>query len=109
MKNVGIQLETLTDGDYDLSIIVRKDGLGRIVSGLTVGDVTYQNQAIILRAHKGEIKENPLVGVGLGDACNDEDFRLWKREIIEQLENDGQQIETLIFNEKEFLLEAKYK
>jgi hypothetical protein len=105
MKNVGVQL----DSGYDLSIIVKKDGLGKILSGLVVGDVTYQNQAMILQAQKGEIKENPLVGVGLGDACNDEDFRLWKREITEQLENDGQQIETLIFNEKKFVLEAKYK
>ena len=104
MKGTGIQLNE----NYDLEIRLRRDAQGKIASGMAVGEVTHQNQAIILFAHKGEIKEYPTVGAGLGDACNDEGFELWKREIGEQIENDGQRIETLIFNEKEFYLDAKY-
>jgi hypothetical protein len=104
MKNVGIQLNK----DYDVDIKIRRDAQGKIAGGMVVGEVTHQNQAIILFAQKGEIKEYPTIGVGLGNACNDEGFALWKREIAEQIEADGQRIETLIFNEQEFYLKANY-
>lgn len=104
MKNIGIRL----NGDYDVDIKPRRDAQGKIVSGMVAGEITYQNQAIILSARKGEIKEYPTLGVGLGDACNDEDTRQWKREIAEQIEGDGQRIERLIFDERGFYLDAKY-
>jgi hypothetical protein len=103
MKNAGIQL----NNDFDLEIQVRKSG-GKIVAGLVVGDVTYQNQAMILTAQKGEFKEAPTVGVGISDICADSDFVAWKREIASQIEADGQRIEKLIVNEKQFVLEARY-
>jgi len=104
-KNIGIQLNS----DYDLDINVRRDANGKIISGLTVGDVTYQNQAMILKAQKGEFKEHPTVGVGIEDIINDSNVRAWKKEITEQIEADGQRIETLIITEKEFILDAKYQ
>lgn len=103
-KKIGMQL----DAEYDADIKVRRDAKGKITAGVIVGDVTHQNQAVILCARKGEIKEFPTVGVGLGDACVDDDFGLWRREVAEQIERDGQRIETLIFNEREFILKAKY-
>jgi hypothetical protein len=39
---------------------------------------------------------------------NDNDLRLWRKEITEQLEADGQRIDKLVLNEKEFILDAKY-
>ncbi|MDR1370943.1 MAG: hypothetical protein LBJ72_12600 [Dysgonamonadaceae bacterium] len=104
MKNVGIQLNR----DYNLAVKVKKDESGKITSGLIIGDVTHQNQAIILTAQKGELKESPTVGTGINDICNDNDFRLWKREITEQIEGDGQRITRLVVNEKELILDAKY-
>jgi hypothetical protein len=104
MKNTGIQL----DADYNPRIKVRKDASGKITSGLCVGDVTHQNQAILLLSQKGELKENPTTGVGIGDLCNDSDFGLWKREITRQIEGDGQRIEKLAVSDKELILEAKY-
>ena len=104
-KNIGVQL----DGDYDLDIKVRRDASGKIISGLVVGDVTYQNQAMILKAQKGEFKESPTVGVGIEDIVCDSDLRLWRKEITEQLEADGQRIDRLVLNEREFILDAKYK
>jgi len=105
MKKIGIQLNE----DYDLKVQVRRDASGVIVSGLQVGDVTYQNQALILSSQKGEIKESPLTGVGINDICNDNNFSIWKREITEQLERDGQRIDKLEINEKGLTLEAKYR
>jgi len=105
MRNRGIQLNK----EYDLTIQIRKDAKGLIVSGMQVGDVTYQNQALILSVQKGEIKASPLTGVGINDICNDHEFALWKREITEQLERDGQQIHKLEINEKGLVLDATYK
>ena len=76
---------------------------------MSIGDITYQNQALILKAQKGDFKESPTLGVGIEDIVNDNDLRLWKKEITEQIENDGQRIDKLVLNEKEFILDAKYK
>jgi hypothetical protein len=104
MKGVGI----LLDNNYDLIIQVRRDAQGKISGGLSVGDVTYQNQALLLLAHKGEFKENPTAGVGITDMVNDNDFALWKREIANQIEGDGQRITRLSLDEKGLVLEASY-
>lgn len=103
MKETGIQL----NNDYDLDIRVKTSG-EKIVSGLVVGNVTYQNQAMILVAQKGEFKEHPAVGAGINDICNDNDPTAWKREITSQIEGDGQRIEELIIDENKFVLKAKY-
>jgi hypothetical protein len=79
------------------------------VSGLVIGDTTYQNQAIILICQKGELKNAPLAGVGINDICNDHLLGLWKREIIEQLESDGQTISKLEITTKKLELDAKYR
>jgi hypothetical protein len=105
MKNTGMRLNK----DYDLDILVKRDGQGKIVSGLVIGEVTAQNQAMLLYAQKGEYKEYPLVGVGINDMVNDSDFDMWKKEITEQIEADGQRISKLVVNEKELILEASYK
>ena len=76
---------------------------------LVIGDVTYQNQATILKAHKGEIKEHPHIGVGIDDIANDHEFDRWKRLITEELEKDGQVISKLKITSTGIELEAKYK
>jgi hypothetical protein len=104
MKGTGIQLNS----DYDLVIQVRRDAQGKIAGGLSIGDVTYQNQALLLRAHKGEFKEHPTAGVGIDGMVNDNDLALWKREIASQIEGDGQRITRLSLDEKGLVLEAHY-
>ena len=104
MKGTGIQL----DSNYDLVIQVQRDAQGKITSGLSIGNVTYQNQALLLRAHKGEFKEYPTAGAGLGDMVNDNDYALWKREIANQIEDDGQRITRLSLDENGLVLEAEY-
>jgi hypothetical protein len=105
MRNIGIQLNS----DYDLNIQTRRNANGLIVSGMQIGDITYQNQALILLVQKGEVKSSPLTGVGINDICNDHEFALWKREITEQLEHDGQQMHKMEIKEKGLVLEAEYK
>lgn len=92
----GIQL----NANYDLFVRNGK---------LTLGEITPQNQALLLAAHKGEYKESPLLGVGLSDVTNDHDWNGWKRIIAEQLETDGQRIDRLEISEKGLILEAQYK
>jgi hypothetical protein len=103
-KGTGIQLNE----DYDLTISVRRDAMGKIISGLVIGNITHQTQALLLLAHKGEFKEYPTVGVGINDIVNDNDFDLWKREITAQMEADGQRIKRLVLNERGLTLEAGY-
>lgn len=94
--------------DYDLDIKVAQDSAGRILSGLVVGDILHQNQALILSLNKGELKSDVSVGVGIGRMLLDHDWLFWSREIREQLEMDGQTVENVVVNEKEIVIKAKY-
>ena len=83
----GIQLT-----DFAPAIKVRHDTQGKIVSGLQVGDILRQNQALILALHKGELKERPSVGCGITDMLLDNDPLYWRSLVREQLEMDGQKV-----------------
>ena len=99
----GIQLT-----DYDLDIKVERDRFGKITSGLVVGDILHQNQALILSLRKGELKENPSVGVGLADMLLEHDLNAVRREIREQLEMDGQKVETVQVTTMGITINARY-
>ena len=94
--------------DYDLDVKVVLDGAGRILSGLVVGDILHQNQALILSLHKGELKSDVSVGVGIDRMLLDNDWLGWSREIREQLEMDGQKVEDVVVNSKEIIIKAQY-
>lgn len=95
----GIELH-VAEQTYDL----------RIVDGrISLAETTPQNQTLILVAHKGEFKEHPMVGVGIADMVNDHDFSLWKREITNQLELDGQRVNKLNITSKGIELDAEYQ
>ena len=94
--------------DYDLSVKVETDGAGKILSGLVVGDILYQNQALILSFNKGEVKSDVSVGVGINRMLQDNDWLGWSREIREQLEMDGQKVESGVVNSREIKIKAQY-
>lgn len=94
--------------DYEPLIDVRRDAAGRIEEGLRVGDVLRQNQALILTLHKGELKERPMVGVGLSDMLLDNDPMYWRSTIREQLELDGQTVGSVKVTTKGVRIEAEY-
>ena len=94
--------------DYDLAFKVVKDESGRILSGLVIGDILHQNQALILSFHKGDLKDDVSVGVGIDRMILDNDRLTWSREIREQLEMDGQKVENVIVTDKTVKIKASY-
>ena len=94
--------------DYDLSVSVEYDSDGRISSGLVVGDILHQNQALILGLHKGDLKDDVSVGVGIDRMIMDSDWLSWQREIREQLEMDGQTVESVLVDSKSIKIKASY-
>lgn len=100
---IGIQLT-----DYNLDIRVKKDTSGKITSGMVLGDILYQNQALILQLHKGEMHENPSIGVGITDMMLDNDLQMWAREIREQMELDGQTVNSVKITPEEIVIDSKY-
>ena len=94
--------------EYDLEVKVVKDSSGRIVSGLTVGDILHQNQALILLFHKGDLKDDVSVGVGIDRMMLDNDRLSWSREIREQLEMDGQKVQDVTISESTIKIDASY-
>ena len=70
-KNIGILIDPETG---DLQIDPRRNDQNVYVQGLQVGEVTIQNQAAILQAMKGELKEYPTQ---IGRAsCRERVYRL---------------------------------
>lgn len=94
--------------EYDLDVKVVRDEDGRIASGLVVGDILNQNQAMILSLGKGELKSNPSVGVGMMDYLLDHDMAGLQREIREQLEMDGQTVESVAAGSLGIAINSKY-
>ena len=94
--------------DYDLDIKVVTDESGRILSGLVVGDILHQNQALLLVFHKGDLKDDVSVGVGIDRMTLDNDRLTWSREIREQLEMDGQKVEDVKIENNTIKIQASY-
>ena len=94
-----------------LQLIWDENGVDLGVSGgsLTVGDTQAQEEYLVLMSQKGEWKEHPMVGVGIGDMVNDHDLNAWKRAISAELEKDGQRIEKLVLTTERLSVEASYK
>ena len=94
--------------DFDLDIKVVQDDAGRIVSGLVVGDILHQNQALLMAFHKGDLKNDVSVGIGIDRMLLDNDRLTWSREIREQLEMDGQKVEEVKIDNKSIKIKASY-
>lgn len=90
------------------TVNVRLDESGKIVQGLEVGDILFQNQALILNLHPGEMKDFPFVGCGLSDMLLDNSPLYWKAKIREQLEMDGQTVESIKITSKGIDIKATY-
>lgn len=76
--------------------------------GLALGEITPQNQAIILQLHPGELKENPAVGCGISDMLLDHDPLRWRQLIREQLELDGQIVQEIKITTMGIIIDARY-
>ena len=94
--------------DYDIAVDVQRDASGLITSGLVLGDILHQNQALILVLHKGDLKSDVSVGVGIDRMLLDNERLTWTREIREQLEMDGQKVEDARITGKQIIIKAAY-
>ena len=94
--------------DYDVAVDVKRDAAGLIVSGLVVGDILHQNQALILVMHKGDLKSDVSVGVGIDRMLLDNERLTWTREIREQLEMDGQKVDDVKITDRQIIIKAAY-
>ncbi len=100
----------LLDETGDLLIEVKRDKNGLITSGTVVGDVTKQNQRTILLAEKGEIKEVPLIGVGIASYLDDDNPSELLREVRTNLREDGQKVRSCGFDtDGNLIIEGGYE
>lgn len=67
-----------------------------------------QNQALILQLHQGELKERPEVGVGIEDMLLDNDTIVWRTKIREQMEMDGQTVQSVSVSRDRIDINANY-
>ena len=92
-----------------IGILIDSDYQPLISSGeLQLGETTQQNQAIIIQSHKGELKENPALGVGISDMLLDNDPLYWRVRIREALELDGEVVESIKITSSEVQINAHY-
>lgn len=98
---------TLT-ADYEPRIRLVRDEEGRIIEGLTLGETLPQNQALILTLHQGELKEAPAVGCGVSDMLLDNQPLYWRARIREQLEMDGQTVNSIKITISGIHIDAHY-
>lgn len=77
---------------------------------IAIGETLPQNEFLLLVMNKGELKEDPLVGVGISDMINDNDILGWKRKIRDGLKVDGMKVEQISISSDGRIkkLEAKY-
>jgi hypothetical protein len=94
---IGIQLDDTT---HDLKIRER---------GIAVGETTEQNQYLILATHRGEWKQYPSLGVGIGDYTNDNDTDFLRHSILENFRMDGLAVSSIKFAHGGIEITADYK
>ncbi len=112
MKDKGIQLNDSVNGveNIDLKINVVRGADNTIISGLMVGAILRQNQALILIANPGEFALSPTIGVAIDELLLDNDYLRIRHRIREHLAKDGMKVKTLEFSEnKGMQLEAYYE
>ena len=95
-KGIGIQL------DANCGLMISN-------GSLQIGSTLYQNQFLILKAQKGELKEYPTLGCGIDDITNDEDLDAWQKSIREEMAKDGMQVSEFGINSNGMTLVADYK
>ena len=100
----------LIDNNHDLQINVCRDSSGLITQGLVIGDITHQNQELIILCEKGEIKSSPTKGVGIRTFLDDETPENLIRNVRTELSMEGMQVDKVYFEKDgNLIIEAKYK
>lgn len=104
MRGIGISL----DKNFDLDILPVRGADGKIKSGLHLAETLPQNQAIILAIQPGEIKDMPVLGVGIEDMLLDNDWLAWRRKIRMNMELDEQRVKDVKLQNEKLSIDAEY-
>ncbi len=75
---------------------------------LAIGDTIGQNMSMMLNMEKGELKEFPTLGAGIGAMVADEDRAYWQREIRETLKSDGMNVQSVTWVKNKLYIKAQY-
>lgn len=112
MKRTGIQLNNSLNAleAMDLKIDVLRNGEGKIIHGLSVGDTMNQNQALIIMSNPGEFPFVPTIGCAIQDLILDNDYLRMRHRIRDHFSKDGLKIQKLEFSEgKPLVIDAIYE
>lgn len=102
---VGIML----NDDKDMAVLVERDSRGLITQGVILGNITNQNQELIVIAEKGEFKEIPKRGVAIRNYLDDEVPDSLMRAVRTELSLEGMNVEKVGFNSSnELVIDAEY-
>lgn len=91
-------------------ILMDETGDVAFINGdFVIGDSTLQHQEDLIRAAKGEYKENPLTGVGIINYLKDTNEASAFREIRTQFTSDGMLVRKLEISNNGIEIDAEYK
>ena len=77
-------------------------------SRIAMGDITEQNQRLLLSINKGEIKEAPLKGVGINNFLEEGNPQCLISEIRGEFRREGLTIESLRIKDSNIEISAHY-
>ena len=112
MKSIGIQVIDHNDQGnvLDLKINPIKDAFGKIISGLVIDNILPQNKAFLLIAQPGDLKANPMLGVGFEDILLSDELLEYRHKIREQFALDGLKVTNLdVYSNRAVNIEAYYE
>ncbi len=90
----------LIDANYDIQLFN---------GSMAIGDTTTQNMGLLLALQKGELKEHPLIGVGVENYLNEEDGDVALiREAKKQFKADGMTVTSISLDDGKLLIDANY-
>lgn len=96
--------------DKDMAVLVKRDSRGLITQGVILGNITNQNQELIVIAEKGEFKEIPKRGVAISNYLDDEEPDSLLRAVRTELSLEGMTVEKVGFNSNnDLVIHAEYK
>jgi hypothetical protein len=103
---IGIMLSD----DKDVVISIKRNSNGLIIQGLMLGDITNQNQELIVIAEKGDFKEIPKKGVAISNYLDDEVPDSLLRAVRTELSLEGMNVKKVGLNShNELVIDAEYK
>lgn len=83
----------------DLFVQPVRDDDGRIIRGIVLGDITSQNQAMLVVAASGEFKAHPTTGVGAMEYLRDDNTEDFIAAVCSQLRGDGMTVISVSYSE----------